>query len=424
VAALREGRAQSASFRMAREAEQQSAPPQLDLNRAPARQESGLKNIHMSFRRRFRWMACAALAALVWSLALVAVVWANGSPVMWIPQSGGLVVPPSVADVKVQRCQLSIDFTSRQAAQVRATYQLVNASDKAVEADLVFISPSKDDLKLSLDDKPVQLNPSDESLPQTWLNPTHLVDPGNGQVYEMDQYYARPRVTNRGWSFHTRLPAQGQSTVAVDYSSTLGVDPSKGYYQTRHLAYVLGPATQWAGPLEVSITAPSRYTLGSSPSISRQGDVEGLIDYRATFEKAPTEVLVVSTQAIPDGVSDFVAENLTLIGLLSPVAPALIVGVVVGIVFSRLKRRWLAFIVAGAFGLALALLAAVVVSVTMLDNETLKPIFDEMLDSMVVGYNAVSLLSSVILAPLIGGAIAAVWAATGSARQPKRRAKK
>ncbi|MDO8670784.1 MAG: hypothetical protein Q7O66_05055 [Dehalococcoidia bacterium] len=270
---------------------------------------------------------------------------ANATPSFMLPESGGLVVPTTTSAVRIDRERLSFDLTGDlNQALVKASYDLANVSGKDVSLDLTFIASQSGALVVSLDGTPlvVRESPTD-GLPKEWVAITSGIDPLTGQDYDLGGPLDS-REGSRAFSFRLQLPAGKSGTLDARYTARLGFDRDRYSYNVHHLAYVLGPAKNWAGfgTLDVSVIVPSRYVLASSPSLNKISNSNGAARYGGTFQGIPGELLRLSTVASAASASSDWETGKTVLAFVIPLAVALIMCLVYGYLFSRLKRPWLA----------------------------------------------------------------------------------
>ena len=365
---------------------------------------------------RSRHGGAALLAICLALLPLVAS--ANAMPSQSVPGSVGLVVPTSTRDVRIEREHLSFDLTGGQQALVRATYELVNTAAKEVALDLLFVAPGSKDFAVTLDGSPIQVSgPVKASLPEEWTASRRGVDPRTGAEYEMPEYVAN-YSRNQTWSFPLRLGPGQRGTLAAEYEAVLGYDNQRADYVLRHLMYVLGPANNWGGfgTLEVSATLPSQYVFGSSPPLAKVGEADGVARYAATFQGIPTEVLRLSTMRVPSPYATWLAP--LEFGL--PLAAALAIGIVCGLVGKRIRRAWLAWLAAGtaAFLATMVLAPGAVMLATSV--EPLASAGEDLTGRLGYGYTTLLLLWMLMLAPLLASLVGGLWAAVGSVRAARR----
>ncbi len=351
----------------------------------------------------------ALLAALsLW--AVPAVAFGNSTPAFTVPGSSGLVVPTVNRDVRIERERLSFDFVSSVVTPtVKAGYDLANTSARNVELDLLFVGPTSGNLRLALDGAQLNADKVDKvQLPAGWLAPKTGIDPRTGQDYAIADYSGDMGRTS-AWSLRIQLPASGRGTLTAEYESLTGYDRKRADYVIRHLAYVLGPAGNWAGfgTLEVTATVPSRYLLASNPGLTRQHDTAGVATYSATFQGIPAEMLRISTMASPSAVSEWV--GWTGFGL--PFVAGLIVAAGLGTWCRRINGRVAAFLVGGTLAFVATVALGAALDWTVMAQEPFSSAMDDRADLANINY--AHIFSALVLAPFAASLVAATWAASG-----------
>lgn len=301
----------------------------------------------------------ALLVSLAGPLALLPAS-ANGTPTKMPSDSGGVIVPTTTPDVRIERELLSFDLTtSTSQAGVKASYDLINVSSKDVSLDALFLAAQGRGLTLSLDGKPLDVRQAEKAdLPPEWIASTHGLDPLTGQDYIVDEYLPS-RIGTRTWAFRLQLPAGGRATLRAEYNALLGYDRERYKYIVRHLTYVLGPARNWAGfgTLEVAASVPSGYLLVASPGLNKSREENGVSYYEGKFEGIPAELFRISTISAAAGNSGLetpVQDALTM--FVPPFLAAILAFAVVLTLLSRLRPRRFLPLLAGC-------IAAVIVPV-------------------------------------------------------------
>lgn len=366
-----------------------------------------------------------ALSLLVLSFLVSSTALANATPSKMLPDSGGLVVPATTTEVRIERERLSFDLaTVPNWALVNASYEMVNVSGHHVSLDLTFISRQGGKLAVSLDGVPLPVRETaTDGLPREWIAPTQGIDPLTGEEYFVDEDMPS-RVAARAWTFLLQLPAGATGRLDAQYQALPGYDRERHEYVVHHLAYVLGPARNWAGfgTLEVSVAVPSKYILASSPAMAKVADSDGIARYVATFQGIPSEILRVSTisSAVKDASGPGAALRASLPVAL-PVAAAALIGVLSCALCSRLKRPGLAGGAAGGAGLvftpAVTWLLFAVVPTDPADASELAG----NADYMAMALSAIAwTLFTLLLLPVLTGIAAGAYAGKASSRQAMR----
>lgn len=363
------------------------------------------------------WLLTLILAGLL--VAIPVAVQANAMPARSQPGSGGLVVPSATSEVRIERERLTFDFTgSRQAAGVKAVYELANSSARAVTLDLVFIAPGGQALSLALDGVPLTAREVENvELPKEWVAPNVGLDPRTGEEYDLGQSVAGFN-RNHTWAFRLNLPAGGWGSLSADYSAVLGYDNEQADYVLRHLVYVLGPAKNWAsfGGLEVSAVLPSGYSLTSAPSMAKVSEDGGVARYAATFNGVPSDLLRLSTMRVPSPYVAFVAP--IEFGL--PVLVALLVAIIAGTLFQRIRRAWLAFFLGGGVAFFATLVLAPVLVMAAVSIEPLASAGEDLTSKSGYGYMLVMLGWMVVVAPFASSLVGGIWAGLGARGRAQR----
>jgi hypothetical protein len=311
---------------------------------------------------------------LILALLLPLTAFANAAPSRRLPESGGLVVPSTTSDVRIEREGLSFDLAAESGyAAVVAEYALQNVTDRAVSLDLVFIAPQGRDLAVFLGAQPLDARETKGvELPQKWLSPSTAVDPLTGDDYAISESMAI-RATVATWAFHLELPPRSSQNLRATYRALLGYDRDRYDYVVRNLAYVLGPANNWAGfgTLDVKVTLPSKYILKTSPPLTKLDESGGVSHYGATFEGIPSEILRLATISSAATKEPTLAESWQQpFAIFFPVVAGLFVCLAMRRLFSRVKRVWLAGIGAAVAAFALTLVIAIALMLLLMYSPT------------------------------------------------------
>ena len=343
---------------------------------------------------------------------------ANSTPTRRPAENGGLVLPTTTPDVWIGRETLSVDLTGvPSAARVRATYELANLAGKPTSLDLAFVAPSGRDLVVSLDGQPLVVSeaPTD-GLPGVWTGVTRAIDPLSGAEYEVGAEYGWGAA--RAWTFMLTLPAGGAGLLVAEYDAPLGYDRSRHERTVRSFAYALGPARNWAGVgrVEIEVVAPAGWVVAASPALARAGGespASRTVRYAGDFDGVPAEMLRVGLVSEPEPLDAF-APWLSL-GL--PILAAIALGPLGASLGARLRSRWLAAVAGLIVGGGLSLAGGVLLNSYVFG--LLVPLSEELAESMLVVIATV--LSAVVVGPLLGGAIGAIGAYVGWGRRARRR---
>lgn len=346
---------------------------------------------------------------------------ANSTPSTVAPSSGGLVVPSTTSDVRIERETLSLDFTSgRTEAQIAASYELVNVSGRDAQLDLLFIAPGGRSLEVALDGVPVDVaETANAQLPAEWLASDRGIDPRSGDEYEMGEHLSGQSRT-RAWAFRIAVPAGARKTLTASYRGLLGYDRTRADHVLHHLVYVLGPARNWAGvgELRVTVTAPSDLLVATSPPLPLVEEADGVARYAATFDGIPADLLRVSTMVRPSPLDAWVEP----VSLWLPFLPGLALAALAGVLCSRIGKWVVALVVAG--GVAYGATAIAGTALLWMTADWLFPNADELSNRTAVTY--ISIFSALVIAPFCSSVVAAIWAGVGSGlrgRQSNRGAK-
>lgn len=369
---------------------------------------------HRDVRGRRLRRALLLLALWVFVLGSPSAALANSTPTKTAPASGGLVLPSTTTDVRIERETLKLDLTpDRDEAQVSALYELQNVSGKDVVLDLLFIAPNGQDLSVALDRTPVEVVESaNAQLPAEWAAPNRGLDPRTGEEYELDHLWSQMRTQT--WTFRISVPGGARATLSADYRCRLGYDRARADYILRHLVYVLGPARDWAGfgTLEVTVAVPADTLVASSPPLHLVAEVDGVARYAGTFDGVPAELLRVSTMIRPSPLDAWVEPA----SLWLPFVPGIILAGFVGSTVSRVRGWLAASVLAGGATFVATLVAGTALS--WLVTDWLFPNADEL--SNRAGLTYLSIFSALALAPFCSSVVAAIWAGIGSARRARR----
>ncbi len=363
----------------------------------------------MSMRSALRLATALAGTLVLWAIPTVAA--GNSTPAWTMPGSGGLVVPVTTTSVRIERERLHFDFVSSLASpKIRADYDLVNLTASPVTLDLLFVGPTASAPALALDGVALRAVPAERAqLPAEWLAPSSGIDPTTGEEYPLRDYGGGTGRTS-AYSFSLGLPADGRSRLTAEYESLAGYDRTRTDHVVRHLAYILGPAGNWAGfgRLEVTATAPSRYVLAARPALLKQGEAGGVSTYSASFDGIPAEVMRISIVASPGPVSGWIG----WIGFGLPFLPGLILASIGGRLFSRMRHRIVAFFVAGAVVYFVSAVAGTALSWAVMAQEPFASATEDRSDLATMTYTQI--FAAIGLAPFAASVIAAVWAAAAS----------
>ncbi len=359
-------------------------------------------------------------ALIVLALVLPLTAFANAAPSRRLPESGGLVIPSTTSDVRIERENLSFDLVAESGyAVVVAEYELQNVTNREVSLDLVFIAPDGHELSVSLGPRPLDVRQAEGiKLPEKWLSPSTAIDPLTGDDYAISESMAlRGSITN--WAFHLDLAPRSRESLRATYRAFLGYDRDRYDYVVRQLAYVLGPANNWAGfgTLDVTVTTPSKYIVKSSPALAKLDESAGVSRYGATFVGIPAEMLRLST------ISSAVTREPTLadswqqpFAVVFPVVAAPVVCLAMRRVFSRVRRVWLAGSGAavGAFVLMLVIAIALVLLLMYSDTTDMEEVARSS-SVLTSGYLLILWIGwAALLLPALAAIVSALLAAIGA----------
>ncbi len=357
-------------------------------------------------------------------LAVPVPAYANAAPAVFLPEPGGLVVPTTTPDVRIDREVLHFDLTdTRGSALVRASYELANLADRPVSLDLLFVAPGGEDFSVVLDGRTLPVSATTGvAMPEAWTV-NLAIDPVSGEEYRTvtPAVSARPKT----WAFRLDLPARGGGKLEATYRARYGTDRARQEYMVRMVEYVLGPAKNWAGfgTLEVTILAPSDFAVASVPAIPRAENTGQTVRYSAIFQGVPADVLRISTifglaTAPPDPVRD----NRHLIALALSVLAACLVGLVSWLAASRLPWVWAAATAGAGLGYVATLLAAMYLAQSIAMPE---PMTSELAGGSSYGQTFALLgwiLWGVVILPGITATTDGVMAASAVSQRRRRRA--
>ncbi|MHB9092986.1 MAG: hypothetical protein ACYC7H_16365, partial [Chloroflexota bacterium] len=354
-----------------------------------------------------RALAAGALA-LIAAWAIPTSAQANGTPSRTAPAGAGLVLPTTTADVRVEAESLTIDFGDMDyGAQVEARYDLANNSARRVNLDVLFLALQGDEPVVTLGNERLAITTvSNAQLPPEWLAPKRLIDPRTGGFYEPDGV---AQMANPGtYGFEITLPPNGRATLSVAYEAYLGYDRTRDDYVIRHLAYVLGPARNWAGfgTLKVTALVPSAYEIASEPALTRSDERDGVARYTGSFDGLPADILSIAT--VHRSSPLLALQNPIQFGL--PLLVAIVVAVPVGRLCRRIRSRWAAGLIAVVVAGTVAAVGGVTATMLVMSFGPLGEAFTDTTERS--GYLGIVLFAlwAVAVTPALSALIAAIVA--------------
>lgn len=351
---------------------------------------------------------------------------ANGMPVKQVPDSIGLYMPSNTSQVRIDREKLSFNLASgnKDVAEVKASYELSNLVASDVDLDVLFVAPEGRDPSVTLDGVAIPTGAmTHPSLPEEWINAGVGVDPRTGEVYKRDASRT-VRIGAREdpitvFPFKLRLPPNGKGVLTVDYSHRLYQDRQRADHIVRQLVYVLGPAKHWAGfgTLEVSATVPANYIMASSPPLKGLEERQGVVQYGASFEGIPGNLLLLSTMLKPSPLGQFAVP----VEYIFPLVIAAVAGVAIGRLLGFMPWWWLAGLSAGIVALVVTPFASFELHKLLLDSDPITGVLDDLSNPIgALGGLLGGMVVYVGLAPLLAATIAAVMATLTSRRRRSR----
>lgn len=272
---------------------------------------------------RLHQLTCTLVLALV--LALPSPALANvGAPTYGGTPAGE---PGGIIDVAIVHEELAIDLRPLAAAdgrvQVAATYHLDNKGSERT-LDLMFASGARelDGFRVMLDGEPLVSAPAaTTSLPASWKAPDSTPLPDGGTLW----FELREGGAVASFQAHV---APGPHELAIAYAAQAVTHHHHEPVLLHQFAYVLAPARSWSafGGLDVTVLAPSGWTVAVTPAMTRTGDT-----LKANFAQLPGDAIALTASA-PLGVYPIVRGAMLVLVVL--------VGIWGGVVaYRRAQRR-------------------------------------------------------------------------------------